>query len=39
MAFRYPPQIVYNTVKIAKKRGPLGSFQFFYDESALGDDT
>jgi len=30
MRFRYCPQIVYNTVKIAKKRGPLGSFQLFY---------
>ena len=30
MPFSYSPQIVYNTVKIAKKRGPLGSFQFFY---------
>jgi len=30
MRFRYCPQIVYNTVKIAKTRGPLDSFQFFY---------
>jgi len=30
MPFSYSLQVVYNTVKIAKKRGPLGSFQFFY---------
>ncbi|GIU17535.1 hypothetical protein TUM4261_37240 [Shewanella sp. c952] len=30
MPFSYSPQIVYNTVKIAKKRGPLGSIQCFY---------
>ncbi|WP_187148533.1 hypothetical protein [Shewanella piezotolerans] len=30
MPFSYSPQIVYNTVKIAKKRGPLGSLQCFY---------
>ncbi|WP_187148536.1 hypothetical protein [Shewanella piezotolerans] len=30
MPFSYSPQIVYNTVNIAKKRGPLGSIQCFY---------
>jgi len=30
MPFSYSLQIAYNTVKIAKKRGPLGSFQLFY---------
>jgi len=30
MPLNYSPQRVYNTVKIAKKPGPLGSFQFFY---------
>jgi len=30
MPFSGCRQIVYNTVKIAKKRGPLSSFQFFY---------
>jgi len=36
MALSYCPQRVYSTVKIAKKCGPLGSFNFlfFYDESA-----
>ncbi|WP_283104244.1 hypothetical protein [Shewanella gelidimarina] len=29
MSFSYSPQIAYNTVKIAKKRGPSGSFQCF----------
>ncbi|ACJ29150.1 hypothetical protein swp_2407 [Shewanella piezotolerans WP3] len=30
MPCSYSPQIVYNTVKIAKKRGLLGSIQCFY---------
>ena len=30
MQFSHSPQITYNTVKIAKKRDPLGSFQCFY---------
>ncbi|MCL1056755.1 hypothetical protein L2729_18430 [Shewanella gelidimarina] len=30
MSFSHSPQIAYNTVKIAKKRGPSGSFQYFY---------
>ncbi|ACJ27857.1 hypothetical protein swp_1056 [Shewanella piezotolerans WP3] len=30
MPFSYSPQIVYNTVKITKKRGSLGSIQCFY---------
>ncbi|ACJ28120.1 hypothetical protein swp_1333 [Shewanella piezotolerans WP3] len=30
MPFSYSPQIAYNTVKIVKKRGPLGSIQCFY---------
>jgi len=29
MSFSHSPQITYNTVKIAKKRGPSGSFQCF----------
>ncbi|MCL1058105.1 hypothetical protein L2729_08815 [Shewanella gelidimarina] len=29
MSFSHSPQIAYNTVKIAKKRGPSGSFQYF----------
>ena len=30
MPFGYSPQIAYNTVKIAKKRGPLGAIQCIY---------
>jgi len=29
MLFSYSPQIVYNTVKLAKKRSPWGSFNSF----------